>query len=84
MKDYKLNKKYKVTLKLEVELNKVTDNFDGLNSTVFDCLKDRDLIKAAVKHLKEEIQGYHCEEEHSLFDYLHFNVTKVKGSVKDD
>lgn len=81
MKDYNLNKKYKVNLELTIKLDKVVDYFDGMDFTVLDSLEDNSLIEAAINHLEDKIKGPHTEEEKTVFDYLHFNVKKVKGNV---
>ena len=75
-KEYNLNKKFTVTLKLDLTLKSITDHFPNLEGLVFDLLKDNFIVQ----EVAEEIVGS-LEKEHFInntsFDLITVNISKA-------
>lgn len=76
-KQYNLNKKYTVTLKLDLTLKSITDHFPNLEGLVLDLLKDNFMVQEIAEEIIESLETEHFIESAS-FDTVTVNISKSK------
>ena len=76
-KEYNLNKKFTVTLKLDLTLKSITDHFPNLEGLVLDLLKDNFMVQEVAEEIVESLEKEHYIESTS-FDLITVNVSKSK------
>lgn len=76
-KEYNLNKKFTVTLKLDLTIKSITDHFPNLEGLVFDLLKDNLMVQEVAEEIAEGLEKEHYIESTS-FDLITVNVSKSK------
>jgi hypothetical protein len=76
-KQYNLNKKYSITLKIDFKIRSITDHFPNLEGLIIDLLKDDFMVQEAVEEIIENIEGEHLIESTS-FDLVTIDVSNSK------
>ena len=76
MQSVNINKKYKVTLELDVSLDQVRDHCESINleEITEESMADGLIIDTAAHHLGNDLVQKHIEEDTPI-DYIDFTVT---------